>query len=311
MYKQIALLAIILIHLLSAPLVAAARPAFVFFDINLGYRQDRLSWSIAPQRHRNHHFKPPRKISELSWKNIRSKQIMAEVMVINCHNFYFKGRGAYGKIFDGKETDRDFGGRKCHRILREKSKALSDQGNVYDLAAGVGYYFRFLCNRVQIAPIAGYSHSEQHFNMSNLKIVFDINHENDGFIPGLASNYRTRWFGPWIGADIFLKMTKKWNFYGSAEFHYVYFRAKGHWNLRTDFIKDFKHSAIGWGQFYTWGLNYDLLCNWNVGITGTYQSFRTLHGHDRTFLTDGPKKSKLRTVKWHAASIMGSLGFKY
>ena len=317
MHKRFAVLMLALMSLASLPLFARGNPTVAFFDIDLGYRQDRLNWSLgdARKRGRHHghgHHKGLKKISELSWKNIRSRQVMANLMVINCHNIYFRGTAAYGNIFDGKETDKDFGGTKCDHFLIEKSKARADKGEVFDLTAGVGYYFRFLCNRVQIAPLVGYSHHEQHFRMNDLRVVFDRNHEREGRVPGLDSSYRTRWFGPWAGVDLYLKMTRKWNLYASAEIHYAYYRARGNWNLRSDFVKDFKHNAIGWGQVYTWGLNYDLLCHWNVGIMGTYQSWCTTQGgKDRTFFRDGPRRTRLNKVRWHSVSVMGSIGFKY
>lgn len=77
------------------------------------------------------------------------------------------------------------------------------------------------------------------------------------------------------------------NFWSSADYHRAKYHAKDYWNLREDFIDDFKHDAYGNGFISSAGLNYSFSTNWYAGFLGNYQQRSTTTGRNRTsFLAD-------------------------
>lgn len=283
----------------------AAKERELIFELAAGYRNDHLRWSISGED------KQPDVLSELKWKNLKIAQVTATAKMVNCYHIYFRAFANYGKIFHGRNSDQDF-------LLNHKEGIFSDthskadKGEVLDFSGGIGYHFTFLCNRATISPLGGYAYSEQHLRQYDLFVDFDAISGFHGPVPGLHSNYRTHWAGPWLGADFTLKMTRELSLFGTAEYHWIKYWGHGHWNLRPDFIKDFKHRAKGWGQVYKLGINYDFPCtNWSLGLVGQYQIWLTHSGRNRQFFEEGNVTTRLNPVHWHTYSVMAQVQYRF
>lgn len=274
------------------------------FDLAAGYRRDSLKWSIAGPKG------VPDVLSELTWKDIKSTQVMASAKMITCDNIYLSISGDYGKIYHGVNHDSDFLGND--RTLEfSKTEAKADRGYVADASAGIGYFFGFVGGRVILIPTVGYSINEQHFKQRDLFVELDLISGFSGPLSGLNSSYKTRWYGPWGGLEFAFRMTRQLTLFGSGEYHIARFRARGDWNLRTDFIRDFKQHGDAYGQIYTLGISYSCSRRWSASVVANLIRFRTCHGEDRTFFADGSIETHLNPVRWHSYSIMGMLTYRY
>lgn len=271
------------------------------FDVAGGYRGDHLRWDIAGP------FGIPDVLSEVKYKRVRSYNVGAVGTYVNCHHWYFRGSGDYGRIYQGHQSESDFLG-EDETLPFFLSSSDANKGEVYDYSGGIGYQFNFLINRFSFSPLVGYSHHAQHFHMTNLFVEFDPIFEIVGPIPGQHDTYNTRWTGPWFGADFNFRMTCDLWLFGTGEFHLVHYAAKGH--TGRNLIPDFRQSANGYGQNYIVGINYKPFCNWGVGILGNYQHFWTRHGHSRPKGID-EIHVRLNRVHWTSWSLMGQLHIEF
>lgn len=306
------------------------------FELSTGYREDRLRWSIKTPSGNSSSYSSssssssassglPHVVSKLHWKGLHSAQVMATARYVNAYNIYFKGIADYGRICEGKERDRDFlvssssssGSSSSSSSLSSSdefasSKARADRGEVFDLFAGIGYHFRFLCNRATISPLVGYSYHEQRIKMDHLSVDFVNFGSSSDDISGMHSNYRARWKGWWVGFDFTLYMTCNLKLFGGAEYHWVHFHGSGNWDLRRDFVDAFRQRAIGRGEIFSLGINYDFMRDWYVGLQGNYQAWRTTRsGKDKVFLEHRSIDSKLNVVHWHSFCAMGTAGYYF
>jgi hypothetical protein len=276
------------------------------FEIGGGYRTDRLHWHVGFGQNVDPQL-PISGSSSLRWRDLRIGLITATGRYTNCANIYFRGFATAGQIYHGRAEDKDF---LLGQLITE-SHATANAGHVYDFSGGIGYTFRFLCNRGSISPLIGYSYDVQQLQMNHLKVVFDELGGILGRVPGLHNNYRTRWKGFWFGVDFRLYMMCGLTLFGSAEYHLTHLRAYGHWNLRTDFVKDFKQHARGHGDLYTLGIRYEFFKRFYLAATGIYQGWHTHKGTDKVYLRSGAVESRLRGVFWHSLGFTGTFGVKY
>lgn len=276
------------------------------FEIGGGYRTDRLHWHVGFDQTVDISF-PDSTSSSLRWRDLRIGYITAIGRYTNCANFYFRGFATAGQIYHGRASDKDF----VDGQLMLESRATANEGHVYDFSGGIGYTFRFLCDRGAISPLVGYSYDVQQLQMHDLRVTVDNFGGCLGKVPGLHNSYRTRWKGFWFGVDFRLYMLCGLSLFGSAEYHLTHFRAYGHWNLRPDFIKDFKQHARGWAGLYTLGLRYEFFRYYYFAVTGIYQGWHTHKGQDTVYFATGPIESRLRGVFWHSLGVTGSIGVKY
>lgn len=305
-----------LLSLGTTALQAMPWPEEGSFDLGAGYRRDRLHWSVTHERKddctrlrdRKHETR-----SELKWHNVESYQIYGDAKYVNCYNIYFRGYGDFGWVTDGKQVDSDFArSPNCVKSVEfSRSHAKVNGGHVYDLSGGIGYYFRFFCNRVTLAPIVGYSYHFQHYNMRHLEIDIDLIDGLLGKVDGLNSHFRSRFKGWWAGMDVNYWLLSDLLLFGSGEYHWGHYRGKGNWNLRTDFVKDFRQHSDCFGQVYSLGCRWQFLRHWNTSVVGYYYSFRTSNGTDHVFLASGKVESRLNAVHWHSFNINWTVGYDF
>lgn len=247
--------------------------------LGTGYRQDKLDWNIAGSEG------TPNVMSELTWKDLQmvevSGGISGELFCIGAYRI----NADYAWILHGKNRDSDYAG-DDRTIEYSRSKSRASKGEAYDLKAGIGKSYAFFEDCLIITPLTGYALMEQHLTMYHGTQVIDLLGFGLGPIHGLHSRYNTRWQSPWVGLDLLFQPDCDFTLYGSFEYHWPYYKAKGHWNLRTDFIGDFIHRGNGHGCWSTIAASYGLCSGLNCGISGEFLIFKIKDGSDTTKFID-------------------------
>jgi len=302
----------------SLGLEAIHKPSF---DAVIGgsYRQDALNWNIAGLD--NH----PNILSELAWHDLRIAQVQGYFKFTPpISSFYVRANGSYGQIYQGYVQDSDYDG-DDRTLEYSRSISKADKGEVFDLSAGLGWQFSLLCGMFKFAPVAGVSHQEQHLRMYDGDQIINTISDFLGPFDGLHSNYRAKWTGPWVGVDLEFNPLSSLRFFATSEWHWAQYHGTGHWNLREDFISDFKHDANGYGILSALGMKYEFVKNWSLVLLGQYQTMRTQHGSDKTFfeieIIDpvlGPigtlplvGETRLNEVNWHTFAATAAISYHF
>lgn len=301
----------VLLGLLSGTVLAAAEQASG--SLSFGYRVDSLDWNIRAVN------SGPNILSELEWKDMDISQLRGELSGSNDANIYFRGQASYGWVWDGRNRDSDYAGdNRSSEFSRSSNSA--DGSQMLDLSAGLGMIFSTgAADQWQIVPIVGYSWHYQDLRMRNgnqqlsdLENLQIISPGAVGVVPlgpfaGLNSTYDAKWYGPWLGADIFLDLRAGGTAFVRLEVHRVRYSAQANWNLRSDFAHpvSFEHRADGWGQVLELGWqNTSSRVHWTWGVSIVVQSWSTDSGIDRIFFSDGRVGvARLNEVNWSSNSI--------
>lgn len=285
--------------------IPSLRDASAEIDASLqlgpGIRQDNLDWSIADIDG------SPNILSELTWTDLTIIQIKASGKLIIADKFYIRGSLDYGEIIDGENQDSDYSGNDRTGEY-SRSNNSTDEGNVYDLSAGLGYQFRI--KRLTIAPLIGYSYHTQNL------VITDGNQTIPpiGHFPGLHSTYDAQWDGPWTGLDLSFTIIEKLMLSGVVEYHWADYKGVADWNLRDDFDhpRSFEHTAEGNGILVSAAIHYAFSEHWGVGFAGNYQDWSTDPGTDRTFFADGTEvTTRLNEVNWDSVATELSITFRF
>lgn len=292
------------------PQPALYRKAEVY--LKTGYRQDELDWNTGM------FTGTPNILSELTWDNI-------EIATLNAGTtLFFKDRWltnldfTYGRIFDGDNQDSDYlGDNRTFEFSRSNNG--SDEGDVYDISAHVGYRIpltQYDGPYVELRPLVGLSYHAQ-----NLKMVDGYQTvSNFGFpvavgpFEGLDSSYDATWFGPWLGLESLLEANNKLAFTVGLEYHYAFFDAEADWNLRSDRAHpvSFRHEAEGYGWVGRVSGDYQLNDRTSLNLTLNYQSWKADRDTKRiVYAADGTSSEPvaLNEVNWD--SFSASIGIKY
>ena len=299
----------IFIGMIAFPsLVTASRD----LEIDIGYRQDKASWSLAgaPIEIGEQNVYYPNILSELEWKNLNIIQLSVSGCYVSASHCALKIAADGGRIYHGENSDSDY--TYDDKLgLYSLSKNDASKGYVYDLSGGIGYQF---CPRklgIEITPLVGYSCHVQNLHLYNgvQEVCFydDWTPCSVGSFPNLNSSYKMQWSGPWLGVDFSLATSSSTSLYGGLEWHFVRYHGKGHWNLRTD-ISDFHHYAYGQGLIGTLGINHNVCGNWIIGLIAHYRHFWTNHGIERITIFDsvlGPFEAEFRfnEAKWLSGDV--------
>ncbi len=284
------------------------------FQVLLGQRIDEVRFDIAG----NLEGTEPNVLSELTWSDLKMRQIKATANLAISDRFLFDGMIASADIYQGDNQDSDYlGDNRSMEFSRSNNR--SDDGDVFDLATGIGYRFHLKNNEylhaedINLSILAGYSYHEQNL------IITDGNQTKDpygligftGPFDGLHSSFETEWKGPWLGLALSGKV-KKFNGLFRFEYHYTDYYAWANWNLREDFAHpvSFEQTAEGHGLAFTIGLDYELTNNFTIDFNADIQSWLTEPGIIEFHLADGTsQKQRLNRVDWRSYAFM--LGSTY
>jgi hypothetical protein len=155
------------------------------FDLGVGYRRDKFSWTT--QGNATVANVPTRLTSKLQWRDLKIWQIDANVKYLTCDNIYFRAGFDYGWITHGKVTEKDFAdvlsGPCCEDSYSRYSNgsgyysvgsnavefadltAKADRGHVYDATIAIGYQFKMCDDGLALSPVVGYSWDGQHLEL--------------------------------------------------------------------------------------------------------------------------------------------------
>lgn len=274
--------------LLSLVFAASLEASFSIVEssFSIGYttREDQLGWNHADPSG------TPDILSELKWEGLSANQATAAATFSTCNRLYFRSYATYGRIFRGKNSDRDYSENGREGLLAS-SVAKAGKGELFDLSAALGYRFAIFCERLAAVPLFGLSWHEQHLRMYDGKELFPEIDE----IGKLHSSYKTRWWGPWVGGDLIAQPTRLFTLFASFEYHWGQYQGKGHWNLREDFLTGFKHRARESGILLTAGGSYRFYSDYLVTLLCSYQEWCFYDGtHSRPAFGE---KLELLTVK--------------
>lgn len=309
------------------PLVAAffsfvmANPTVAWdtaFDIGTGYRVDKLNWTIAADRSGG---ATPNILSELAWDHLSIAQVAAGLKSTRPDGLELRASLDYGWIVNGRNRDSDFAGNN-RTDEWSRSENDTDGDGVLDVSAAVGQRLGYAPGEAgtYLTPLIGYSHHRQNLRLTNGNQTVsrpelappDVTPPPVGPFPGLNSTYRTRWTGPWIGAEFFIGLGGATQAFVRVEQHWAHYYAEANWNLRAAFAhpKSFEQIADGTGRVLAVGLSSKAVVrDWTTRVTFHHQKWATDPGIDRVFFSDGTiAATRLNEVEWQTRAI--ALGFE-
>lgn len=286
------------------------------FEIDLGYRQDQLSWSIAGGAVERYgeltYF--PNILSELQWKNLQIAEVTASGRYVFTNHYFIKFLGDYGLICHGENTDADYN-EDDRQGLYSLSKNQANRGYVYDVSLSIGYDFTFANKCFCLIPLIGYASHEQKVHMDHgfqeLYLFPDLTPGPTGSFAGLDSTYKALWFGPWLGIDFMWSLNPCSYLFGGAEYHVFRYEGTGDWNLREELSK-FNHDAYGQGCIATLGFDYTIWKNCSVGIISHYRYFKTRSGIERIIVDDEfPIELLFNGAEWVSGDISAFVNWSF
>lgn len=221
--------------------------------INFGYRQDWLRWK-GEASHKM--MVPAEKIDE-KWEQILMWEGSLYTLQRTRWGLCFRFRGMYaGACKGGFERDllgdrREEEGRSDTLEVTRRIRGSLARGRFYDLSPGVGYEFDLCtpCGRLLFAPLLGVALHEQRLRRGCARLLCDcFGHverwakRRPGCLEGCHKRclgkhrdahelnfynrfYRSRWWGPWVGADLIweygccLVFSGTGEYYPSNQFH--------------------------------------------------------------------------------------------
>ena len=271
-------------------------------SVTAGLRTDNLDWNIAD------FDGSPNILSELTWDKLRIYQVKAAAKLAMNGPFYMRGHLNYGWIWDGSNQDSDYNGDNRTGEF-SRSNNVSDNGEVWDASAAIGYTLDF--GVVEVSPLLGYSYHAQYLKITDGYQTIPAT----GPFAGLNSTYDALWYGPWLGIDLRYKTpNRRLTLYGTFELHLVLYRAEANWNLRSDLQHpiSFEHTGDGEGVLVSLGADYKLKGRWSLLANLDADAWRVKSGIDRAFASDGSVMStSLNKVHWDSIAFMTGLKYSY
>ncbi len=282
------------------------------FSLDNGYRVDNLKFNIAGDKNGFN----PNILSELTWHDLESYQVKGSGRITFDKLCVVRGYLDYGWIFAGDNQDSDYlGNNRSFEFSRSNNN--SDNGDLLDASLGLGVPFKVPSSRydLTLTPLGGYSYHEQNLTITDGNQTLDpFGLFGTGPFPGLDSEYRARWEGPWAGLDLSFRMTRKLTFGSTLEYHWADYTADARWNLRTDFAqpKSFRHTARGHGVVGGFNAKYALTPRWGLHADVDVQYWRTGYGTDTTHFSNGTSvETRLNKVKWDSYDFLFGATYSY
>jgi hypothetical protein len=274
--------------------------------VGLGYRQDYLKFHIAGPEglllipgmddedalevdDAIGHLPPV--LERMQWKAIKVQEISGHFDYTSPNRWYSKADVSWGLVYDGSnrisqyeveldafgdpvfDADGDVESTEFSRI-----KGVTKKGHTLDATVGFGYRFTSAGGRFWAAPVVGYSYHEQNYGINHPRQVINIIDDEVGFIPSVASNYKSQWKGVYAGMDILLQLQCDLTVFGGGEWHWAQYRGSGRWNYDDLFVERFNSHTIGYGVVTNLGFDYQLFNCMSVGLVGKYSQFSTRKG---------------------------------
>jgi hypothetical protein len=276
------------------------------FDLNAGYRTDKLNWNIASDLSG---MTAPNVLSELTWDALHIVQLSGGLQLTGSDGLHFRATAAYGWIHDGDNQDSDYlGNGRTLEFSRTNNDTVGD--NVWDLSLAFGYRFRYAEDgtATYLIPLVGYSRHAQNLRIANTNQTIPTT----GSIPGVNSTYLSRWEGHWMGVEFLTDAPRDVNAYFRLEHHWADYSAEANWNLRTDLEhpRSFEQEANGTGTVVSLGfLTVPKSSRWSIRVGLDYQRWTTDPGVNQVNFTNGTIiTTRLNNVEWKSWAL--SLGLQ-
>jgi Protochlamydia outer membrane protein len=251
------------------------------------------------------------------------RQVAGGIQGTISQDWYYRLKGDWAKIYQGKNRDSDYL-EDDRRGLFSRSDNAADRGSAFDVSVAIGYPFYCYGDRLQLIPLVGYSRSEQRLRLRKGFQTFDLFFNEVGPFSGLNSRYETKWSSVWLGVDFEYDAPCNFTLYGGLEYHYAFYLASGHWNLRPDFVGPFHHDANANGAEFVLGANYNVWNCLGIGVELGYKYYRSENGVDKTKFTfidfddegnlifvEDVGKGRLNPVTWRSFYIEGNLSYDF
>ncbi len=280
---------IVLLSLYS--LNSTAREVESTITYGIGERNTTVDWNIAGSLQGEN----PNIISELIWRNIKSKQLSLGGIWTE-GDYFLQASGEYGKVYSGENQDSDY---NLDDRQGEFSRSINNAGKGYMLDLELNYGKSHVVSpKLKIDASVGYSTHRQHLKMYDGNQVI-----GSASLEGLDSLYQSNWEGP--QASIGLSYKNKDDVY-SLNYTHQDIDLNGHtnWNLRSDLKHPVSMTQAGSGNGKKIVVGYEhavsdfsslslILSRYNYSASGVH----TFH-----LLSSDPAQ-KLNAVNWHANDI--------
>lgn len=311
-------------------------------ELTMGYRTDNFSWSMSGLHD------TPDQLWTMYWKGLQIYEITTQLSYTSCNNYYIRGNGGYGKIYCGHVTARGMlQDRRGTSVTSSSSSSSSDSrsdhnvfsrihgdadhGHVWDGKGAVGYQWMSNYRRVVVTPVIGYAYHALSLELHNARqVVNTIDFPILlGKIPNLHSTYKPKIQGPFVGFDFIAIVEMPCVLlFGTFEFEWDEYKARGHWNLNDQFVHSWRDRTRGKGIYVNLGFNYRMGCNWYLGVIGTYRNWHgregrhvstslknTLEEPDQIFGTMPgfpPRENiNVKRIQWSSWSVAATLDFRF
>lgn len=268
-----------------------------YFGFEAGYRWDKVDNRCVLY---GPAFLP--RASTQSAKHVNSLQIGFEGQV-ECCQFLVKGSYHHGWLGSGHYVETDFKG--------------GIAGSSDDASVGLGYLFP--TNRCWVAAgLVGWSIDELDMTGKNVKVPLV-----GQIIPVGDIKFKSRFQGPWVGTDIWLKPDACFTLVLGHEFHFAYwngtrFLKRGElgetFGITTGFSNQRHHHSL-WGNVFRIEGYYILTETWDVGLKLKYQRWISSgdgeYKRTRMSLSRLIKSKLIEDVEWQSFSLFASLDYLF
>lgn len=289
-------------------------------DIATSYRVDSFDWNIAGTVAGT----DPNILSELIWSDMIIPQLKLGGSARFPSGFLIKGEISYGKIIEGDNQDSDYLEDDRNGLYsRSNNKA---GGDVADGKTAIGFVFRHFDETARrpwsITPLLGYAYHRQNLVMTDGFQTYPPFGAFSADKP-LNSSYDTEWYGPWLGADLWLQATDNLAVIVSGEYNWATaYEAKANWNLRDEFAHpvSFTHSAkTASGVYIAFGFEYSLSKQWLISTFFEKHNWKAIGGLDRTFCVDPDPdicpapvlETRLNQANWGATALTVQTSYRF
>jgi len=241
------------------------------------FKNENLQWSIAG----NSNGQNPNILSEVSWKNLKTRGAGLDIQANIWSGLSFKGKYQHGYIYAGNATDTDYA--QDNKTNPTYHASLnSNQGDINSYFAGLSYLL-IIYHRLSFSPYAGYTKNKQSLLLKSNDNSSQINEKK------LNSTYTTNWTGTEIGLDADMAVNNWINFKVGLSYAQVRYAASADWNLIDAFAHplSFSHRANGYQTNLNLQTAFQVLPQFSVFIRGNYLHRETGTGTDQLFLADG------------------------
>ena len=281
----------IIVFLSLYSLNSTARKIESTITYGIGERNTTVDWNIAG----NLQGENPNIISELIWRNIKSKQLSLGGIWTE-GDYFLQASGEYGKVYSGENQDSDY---SLDDRQGEFSRSVNNAGKDYMLDLELNYGKSHVVSpKLKIDASFGYSIHRQHLKMYGGNQLI-----GSASLEGLDSLYQSNWEGP--QASVGMSYKNKDDEY-SLNYTHQDIDLNGHtnWNLRSDLKHPVSMTQAGSGNGKKIVIGYEHAVSdfSSLSLTLSRYNYSASGVHTFHLLSSDPAQ-KLNAVNWQANDV--------